>query len=623
MTKFFLLVLLGLAGVAAWAWSSGHRVKKQLAQQKEHEDARLKAEAKRLAEEKKSARLAAEIKAQEDARLKAEVEAKRLAEELRLAEANAKAEAQAREDARLKAEAEAQAKSEARLAAEAEAKRVAEERRQAEADEKTRLAAEEEAQRLKEETAKDEETLNQPAEEANPEPIPPSKPRDYRPLAPVSPTTRQGGGPTRTNRQPQNVSLELRLQIDFGRDGGVKTLALVPERRDGMPKQIEIEGSRRNEWNDNYYDAVPAENLGDCLQHNVEWRGRSGTRFWRWVLSRREIHVLASGDVSGLYQFGSVPCLVLDADHAVLAAVSLREDVEAALGVAGCSNFMVLDETTPGVPSGWLLFRDVKPTRAVQRRDEAHILNALCPLRDIMPHYVGGIRLTRRTWLAGFPPRIHFTGELEESFSVMIDGHPAQRAPDGAFEATGWDDVGPHDLWYGDGRETFALETIDENWERWHAHDFGTGAAICGGSIHHVAGARWQQVRVPVSNPLLVGARPGEVFFCVMRGDVRCEFVTVLVPFTPVWALPPDPAFANKQTSRIVLLNSADPIPLVEIRNANSGARHSVRAWISTIRRAGCKQLALETETNSAKDLWRNYRNLAKHLAKQNWRAMQ
>jgi hypothetical protein len=94
----------------------------------------------------------------------------------------------------------------------------------------------------------------------------------------------------------------------------------------------------------------------------------------------------------------------------------LRRDVEAALEVAGCSNFIVLDETAPGVPGGWLLFRDVKPTRAVRRRDEAHILNALCPLRDIAPHYVGGIRLTRRTWLAGFPPRIRFTGELEENF---------------------------------------------------------------------------------------------------------------------------------------------------------------------------------------------------------------
>ena len=375
------------------------------------------------------------------------------------------------------------------------------------------MAAEAEAQRLAEQKPKTDETPSQPAEEAKPETIPPSKPRDYRPLAPVSPTARPRASRTRTNRQPQNMSLELRLQIDFGRDGGVKTLALVPERRDGMPNQIEIEGSRYDEWNDNYYDAVPAENLGDCLRQNVELRGCSGTRSWRWVLSRRDLHVLASGDVSGLYQFGSVPCLVLDADHAVLAAISLRGDVEAALAAAGCSNFTALDETTPGVPGGWLLFRDVKPTRAVRRRDEAHILNALCPLRDIAPRYVGGIRLTRRTWLAGFPPRIRFTGELEESFCVMIDGHPAQRAPDGAFEATGWDAVGQHDLWFGDGRETFALETIDENWERWHAHDFGTGTAICGGSIHHVAGARWQQVRVPVSNPLLVGARPGEVSF--------------------------------------------------------------------------------------------------------------
>lgn len=60
MIKLLLLTLLALAAVAAWAWSSHHRAKKQLAQEKEN------------------ARLAAEIKAQEDARLKAEVEAKRL-----------------------------------------------------------------------------------------------------------------------------------------------------------------------------------------------------------------------------------------------------------------------------------------------------------------------------------------------------------------------------------------------------------------------------------------------------------------------------------------------------------------------------------------------------------------
>jgi hypothetical protein len=125
-------------------------------------------------------------------------------------------------------------------------------------------------------------------------------------------------------------------------------------------------------------------------------------------------------------------------------------------------------------------------------------------------------------------------------------------------------------------------------------------------------------VRVPVRNPLLVGAHPGEVFFCVIRGDARCEFVTVLVPFNPVWAVPPDPAFADKRTSRLVLINSAEPIAPSEIRNMNSGASHSVRAWISTIRRAGCKQLVLATDSDAAKNLWRSYRNLAKQL----WREM-
>ena len=57
---------------------------------------------------------------------------------------------------------------------------------------------------------------------------------------------------------------------------------------------------------------------------------------------------------------------------------------------------------------------------------------------DIEPHYVGGIRLTRQTWLAGFAPRIRFTGELGKEFQVTIDGQPGKRAGDGAFEAPGW-----------------------------------------------------------------------------------------------------------------------------------------------------------------------------------------
>ena len=306
MTKFFLLALSLIAAATAWAWS------RHLAKQKVREVARLleaelerlaekerKAEekAKAKAEEKQKARVTAEIKA-EEARLKAEAGANRLADDVAIAEG------QAWQEARLKAEAETKAMAEALAVEERQAEEKA--RAEAEALERARLAVEAEAQRFPEQTADTEATESQSAEETKPDFAPESKPRDYRPLAPVSQTAQPRPNRTRTNRQPRDTSLELRLQIDFGRDGGVKTLSLVPERREGMPSQIEIDGERLNGWNDNYYDAVPVEDMGEHLAQNVKWRGRDGTQSWRWILTRRQLHVLASGDVCGLYQFGSV-----------------------------------------------------------------------------------------------------------------------------------------------------------------------------------------------------------------------------------------------------------------------------------------------------------------------------
>jgi hypothetical protein len=466
--------------------------------------------------------------------------------------------------------------------------------------------------------AEAEETTSQPAEETKSEIVPQSKPRDYRPLVPISPTARSRLNRTSADRQQRDISLELKLQIDFGRDGAVKMLALVPERREGMPSQIEIDGSRLNEWRDSYYDALPVENVGDCLRQNVEWRGRGGSESWRWILTRRELHVLVSGDVCGLYQFGSVPRLLLDANHTLLTAISLRRDVEAALVAAGCSNFTELDETTAGVPSGWLLFRDVKPTRAVLS-DRVHILNALCPLPEIKPHYVGGIRLKRQTWLAGFAPRIRFTGELGDDFRVTIDGQPAQRAADGAFEAPGWDAACEHLLWFAGKTDTYELQTMEENWERWHAHGFGTGAAICGASTHCMDGACWRRVCVPAANPWLIGVRPGEIFLCRVGNDVNTEIILALVPFTPVWALPEDQRPQKSRSARVVLLEFIEPINKLEQSPRKRNKNSALRRWAFAIRNARRKQLALSVESEAIKTLWRRYGVVATQLRRQLW----
>jgi hypothetical protein len=460
--------------------------------------------------------------------------------------------------------------------------------------------------------------------EASPQPSSktavPSTVSDYRPLSPALPIARlrQPRSPNQPASLEKSADLRLRVQIIFGRSGGLKTLALVPDRREGMPDEIEITGSQGElhlaELRDDCYEPVPLVNASHALSQSVEWHGVGDARRWRWVLGGRELYVLAPGDEFGLSGFLSTARLRLNFPHAILVAERLRNEVLTALVEAGCASPELSVDRTTGVPSGWLLFRDVVPTRAVPMHEEAHILNALCPLSDIEPHFVGGIRLERRTWLAGFPPRLRLTGAFSDEFCVMIDGLRAQTVSDGAFEAPGWDDPTEHCLWFGGRTEMYALRTMDENWEPWNAHDFGRGAAICGAATYHVVGAPRHQVPVPVANPLLLGARPGEVFLCHARDDVHCETVLALPPFAPVWALPFDAAHADKQSARILLLHPIIPVSDIPIPAGNRTASRALLTWISAIRDAACKGLLFAVDSEESRVLWRSYRNAAKRL---------
>ena len=94
--------------------------------------------------------------------------------------------------------------------------------------------------------------------------------------------------------------------------------------------------------------------------------------------------------------------LWLNAKHLILAREGLLDQVIRALNEAGCGSPEVCDSTTPGVPAGWILIRDVTPTRAVQMREERNILNVLCPGHEIEPQFIGGIRLERKCLAVGF-----------------------------------------------------------------------------------------------------------------------------------------------------------------------------------------------------------------------------
>ena len=208
--------------------------------------------------------------------------------------------------------------------------------------------------------------------EAEPTPKPPT----YHPPTPPAKKLRTSENQERTPRLTPmgDTDLRLRVQLSFARDGSLKTLALVADRRAGMPSEVDIGGTqnglRLKELRDDYYEPVAIVDASNALLQGVEWHGYGDSRRWRWVLGGREIYVLAPGDEFGLHGFVLTARLWLNARHVILTKASLREKVLAALTAAGCASWEERDDTTSGVPSGWILFREVKPTRAVPMRDD-------------------------------------------------------------------------------------------------------------------------------------------------------------------------------------------------------------------------------------------------------------
>jgi hypothetical protein len=410
----------------------------------------------------------------------------------------------------------------------------------------------------------------------------------------------------------------MMVHLVLDRHGDVRILSLLPDRRGEMPDELEVTGTQGNftltSFRDDDYQDVIIPDIGSVLLEGVAWRGASSAnRRWRWVLSGREVYVLASGLLVGLGGFVSVPRLLLNQDHLVLARKTLQVEVVAALLATGCAEPTVIDETATGMPSGWVLLRGVRPLRAVPMRPDQDILNALCPLAEIEPHFEGGVRLESQTWLAGHPPRIRFVGEVDESFAPKIDGHPALLS-DGGYVAPGWDNDGPHQVLYSDQSVIYSLRQCSEVWDDWPAYDFGTGAVICGACVLANEREGWREVRVPRTNPVLIGAEAGQLFRCHPRSDLRMSTWLAMVPFEPIWAVPSNPAHLDKRTAHVVALGRLEPVRRTNVKGISLRTDPAVAAWCSAISEAGRKGLRVADTDAGAVDLWREYRREAKRL---------
>jgi hypothetical protein len=262
--------------------------------------------------------------------------------------------------------------------------------------------------------------------------------------------------------------------------------------------------------------------------------------------------------------------------------------------------------------------------RPVTSSPDGDILDALRPLPDVEISLNGGIRIDRQAWLRGFPPAIQIVGDTSTIGAVMIDGQEARRFPDGAYVVPGWDAVGEHTVWCTSTSRTYGIRDGAEEWEPWDAYAWSLGElsasgapsrpGICGVLLRppKVARPDSRPTVVAASNPILIGARPGEI--------------EVFPWFEPIWAIPADAFHCDKRTERVRLIGPPTAVPQGEqksstrkVRPPRPASSSGVQAWCAAILAAGRKGLQTEPSQVEIAELWKTYKHYAKAL-RRGWR---
>jgi hypothetical protein len=467
-------------------------------------------------------------------------------------------------------------------------------------------------------------------------PLAPRHPRQYRSLTRAAVPTR---APTPADREravsARATPIEVRLEFE---KAGFCRVSLMPRRATGMPAEFVVMESSGTPLElkalfDGWYQDVMPPDIGRQLREGIEWVGPiPGGAAVRLSLSGRTLFVFSRHDrLSGVV---SAPRLILGEEHVVLCVAELVGEVRAAIALTGSPEPTELSSGS-GMPAGWVGLRGVRPQKPVAPSPGGDIMDALRPLPDVEIALIGGIRIARQTWLTGFPPSIEVRGDVSTLVAITIDGHEATRSAEGGFVAPDWDSAGQHTVSCTSCSRTYTVRTGAEDWEPWDAYAWSLGEptangtqsrpGICGAFVRPPRRARpdARATVVRASNPILLGARPGEIEVCTPRDDVRTGLCIGFPSFEPVWAIPAHTVHCDKRTARVLLvgppsgLNRDQLAPLAH-RNKVVARRRALAlgasAWCAAILAAGRKGLKVEPATSDIAELWQSYKHYAKAL---------
>ena len=132
---------------------------------------------------------------------------------------------------------------------------------------------------------------------------------------------------------------------------------------------------------------------------------------------------------------------------------------------------------------------------------------------------------------------------------------------------------------------------------------------VFGGAVAQLGNARETLVRVPTSNPVLIGANPSEVFRCDARAGKQWSG---LVPFPVSWALPDDALHCDRSVRRVLLVTPIPPVHAIAGTHWNKRGRASVLLWCQAIRNCQQKRLALIPADAASEGLWGEYKREAR-----------
>jgi hypothetical protein len=400
--------------------------------------------------------------------------------------------------------------------------------------------------------------------------------------------------------------LGIRVRLTFDRFGFCR-LGLLPERTSEMDNEVTVKyggGALHLTAQEDWYQDLHFERVGDYMRRGLELKGvLTNEQSARWLLSGRDLYVLASNQrASG---FVSTSRIVIGRSHVVLCTAELVSQVESILSEAGCEVYSRLDESH-GVPADWTGFRGVVPTKAISLTLDGDPFYSIKPAPDIEIELEGGVCLRNSAWLVGYPPRIKILGQSNTAMKVLIDNNLAQQSTDGSFTANGHDLPGQHTV-SCEGlscSRSYSIEEPTDSWQLWAAHQFND-ADICGPLVQvKVENAASRIFSVAMSNPVLLGAEPGQIFWCSPRRVARWKG---FVPFDVVWAIPAHPLRCDKKTARILRFAES---PVTDTKTLTRPGL----AWSHAILDASRKGLRVEDVGAASTEQWNDYKKVARGI---------